>query len=648
LIDSDTALSQILSCFKPMEMENDIQTLIMQRAHEEVLREILKDMEDENGKIKTYKGGRYERIEKESTKDDKEKEEEVESEDELEISPKWIDHGPKPRDLTTLVLNIFLHKINVGLSLESQTIMSLNGKYIYIVVRADEQDLKNIAEESHYTMQLAIGLTDLTSLEPCDMFYRPLRKCNTNIKEIEDLEDELKEYFAIVEGNVKELLKDQPLELNQKAEVKGDVNDRQWTTYYEYLKIIKEGYEDFKKFTFKRPHIKGVHLRNLAVNALKEANARTRSRAKLYNLWQRLGVPKEVGAYADYIDDPEKEYLWRKYIKDESLKRSIFRDLDRCRLTNVLINKVIHNKRLIKHGFLNCNFNFHNNFELFGTPRFEQVDDDPLEEKNEQELQARELFASEVPTGLKKKWRWILPPVTAIRNYFGEKIAFYVHYLNFYTIMLIFPGIIGIPAFILQTIFDHEGDGKEVYESTNSIFSLVVVVWAVVFYELWKRQEVKYSVMWGQNDYEEDQVERVDFNGIERRSPIDDQKDRYFSLFKRLFRIIFSIFVTFTLIGTVLAMIYGLFELRQFLFEEWEGKWYQSYVTTIVSTINAVQIFVFNYIYNFLAFILSKFENHKTETAFERSLITKTFFFQFVNSFNSLFYIAFIKRHEEG
>jgi hypothetical protein len=531
-----------------MEMENDIQTLIMQRAHEEVLREILKDMEDENGKIKTYKGGRYERINKDRTKDGEEKKDGMESEDELDISPKWIDHGPKPKDLATLVLNVFLHKINVGLSLESKTIMSLNGNYIYIVIRADEQDLRNIAEESRYTMQLDIGLTDLTSLEPCDMFYRPLRKCNTHIKEIEDLEEELKEYFAIVEGNVKELLKDQPLELNQKAEVIGDVNDGQWRTYYEYLKIIKEGYEDFKKFTYKRPHIKGVHLRNLAVNAIKEANANTQSGAKIYNLWERLGVPNDVGAYADYIDNPDKEYLWRKYIQDESLQRSIFRDSDRVRLTNIMINKLIHNKRLAKHGYLSCNFNFHNNFELFGIHRFELAENDPMEENNEQELQAKKLFASEVPTGLKKKWIWILPPVSAIRNYFGEKIAFYVHFLNFYTIMLIFPGIIGIPAFVMQTIFDHEGEGKEVYESTNSIFSLVVVVWAVIFYELWKREEAKYTVIWGQIDYEEDQVERVDFNGVERRSPIDDHRDKYFSVFKRLIRLILSILVTLTLI----------------------------------------------------------------------------------------------------
>jgi hypothetical protein len=85
---------------------------------------------------------------------------------EIDINPNWFDRGPEPKDLTTLVINIFLYRINVGLSLESQTVMSINGDYIYIVVKADDQDLRRIAEENNYTMQLTIGLTDLTSLEP--------------------------------------------------------------------------------------------------------------------------------------------------------------------------------------------------------------------------------------------------------------------------------------------------------------------------------------------------------------------------------------------------------------------------------------------------------------------------------------------------
>lgn len=149
-----------------MRMENDIQSIIMQRAHEEVLREIINGMENEQGKVKTYKGGRFEKIDKQATTDGKQKLDEENAKEEVDITPNWFDHGPEPRDLTTLVFNIFLYRINVGLSLESQNVMSINGDYIYIVVKADEQDLRRIAEESNYTMQLAIGLTDLTSLEP--------------------------------------------------------------------------------------------------------------------------------------------------------------------------------------------------------------------------------------------------------------------------------------------------------------------------------------------------------------------------------------------------------------------------------------------------------------------------------------------------
>lgn len=38
-------------------------------------------------------------------------------------------------------------------------------------------------------------------------------------------------------------------------------------------------------------------------------------------------------------------------------------------------------------------------------------------------------------------------------------------------------------------------------------------------------------------------------------------------------------------------------------------------------------------------------ENHRTDTEYEDNLIAKTFMFQFVNSYASLVYIAFIKEH---
>lgn len=52
-------------------------------------------------------------------------------------------------------------------------------------------------------------------------------------------------------------------------------------------------------------------------------------------------------------------------------------------------------------------------------------------------------------------------------------------------------------------------------------------------------------------------------------------------------------------------------------------------------------------VYNRVAVLLTDAENHRTDTAYEDSLIGKTFVFQFVNSFASLFYIAFVKQYAE-
>ncbi len=43
---------------------------------------------------------------------------------------------------------------------------------------------------------------------------------------------------------------------------------------------------------------------------------------------------------------------------------------------------------------------------------------------------------------------------------------------------------------------------------------------------------------------------------------------------------------------------------------------------------------------------LNGFENYRTDTDYEDALIGKVFLFQFVNSYISLFYIAFIKNFE--
>jgi hypothetical protein len=93
------------------------------------------------------------------------------------------------------------------------------------------------------------------------------------------------------------------------------------------------------------------------------------------------------------------------------------------------------------------------------------------------------------------------------------------------------------------------------------------------------------------------------------------------------------------------------------------GFW-GAYASSVASLVNAFQIQFMNIVYGQLAVWLTDRENHRcvqprcvcstpilinrTDTHYEDSLIAKLFAFQFVNSYASFFYVAFIKKFTEG
>ncbi len=127
-------------------------------------------------------------------------------------------------------------------------------------------------------------------------------------------------------------------------------------------------------------------------------------------------------------------------------------------------------------------------------------------------------------------------------------------------------------------------------------------------------------------------------------NPVNGQPMRYFPRREFYFRLCFSTNVISVLVGVVIAAVAGIFALRIFLSRlrqlTFGGMQWGS---TITALINAVQIQVLNWVYNSIAIYLTEYENHRTDTEYEDALIAKTFIFQFVNSFASLFYISFVK-----
>jgi anoctamin-10/anoctamin-7 len=65
----------------------------------------------------------------------------------------------------------------------------------------------------------------------------------------------------------------------------------------------------------------------------------------------------------------------------------------------------------------------------------------------------------------------------------------------------------------------------------------------------------------------------------------------------------------------------------------------------IPAVLQSVSIAVFSATWKFVSLQLTVFENHRTDTAFEDSLIVKTFSFEFVNKYAACFYAAFAKKY---
>lgn len=138
--------------------------------------------------------------------------------------------------------------------------------------------------------------------------------------------------------------------------------------------------------------------------------------------------------------------------------------------------------------------------------------------------------------------------------------------------------------------------------------------------------------------------DRPQFEGEVIPSAITGENMRYFPRDQYLYRLGFSANVISALVFIVIGVVAGIFALRISLSHmKALNVGGMQLGSTITALINAVQIQVLNAIYNEVAVALTEYENHRTNTEYEDSLIAKTFIFQFVNSFASLFYIAFVK-----
>lgn len=558
---------------------------------------------------------------------------------------KVYDYCTKAQDFLSVIRNAIMFKLVGGLGLKVKQVVSKSGEFIFLVITADEADLEIEAERTRYSKEMEIALTDIQSLFPCDKNLRPMQL-------LKHSDQEIKELFKSVQPFIEKALKHckKIINFDYKYEPSG-VTPGQWTAYKIYLTLLKDGISRIEESINSNKNQMFLFQR-LIRESLDKVNFGQQKEDKLMNLWDQLGIEKPLSPFSEFQRseaDSEMYSLWRTYEVDDSGKRSMFSLMERLRLLYSYINTQINLQALHKNKLVLGHFPLQNDWQLKG-----KTINNGLASATEDRLLKNILIdirskSSNSDLPLMQCWTTSLInqkiPLNKIKNYFGEKIAFYFEFLRYYQISLLLPSIIGIVVFSIQKSLDQNSLPVLIL---NIIYSVLMTIWAIVFLEIWKRKEAAMAIQWGQTKFEQIEIPRPQFFGKQRRSPItDDMDEMHFSSIERCKYICFGITISAMIICMILGIVAGLLIFRNVYSNRYTINGID-YSVIISSTLNALQIQFFNYVYSKLVVKLTEMENHKTQVQYEDSLIIKTFIFQFVNSFNSLCYIAFIKTNVEG
>lgn len=280
-------------------------------------------------------------------------------------------------------------------------------------------------------------------------------------------------------------------------------------------------------------------------------------------------------------------------------------------------------------------------------------------------------------------------PLDEVAAYFGTEVAFYFLWMQSYTQWLLPPAVLGVISVMVNELSNSDAevraadtDGQEGLTLGNMltfIFAMVMLVWATLALESFNRNTQKRAHMWGVVGFEgERERVRPDYIRLIREhrdaetwqvneltrlfsiSAIDSEKRRaswrkqlrkdlevynelwYFPNIERTKQYWFSAIVCLITVAVVLVIMVGVLTVPDVLFGP-DSTVFGMETRAVASGIsNGLVIPLLNYLYfQYIARWLNDREMHRFHSTYNNSLIIKLFVFQFVNSYCSLFVIAF-------
>ncbi|XP_066148761.1 anoctamin-10 [Euwallacea fornicatus] len=224
--------------------------------------------------------------------------------------------------------------------------------------------------------------------------------------------------------------------------------------------------------------------------------------------------------------------------------------------------------------------------------------------------------------------KFIKQPIGDIMDYFGESIALYFAFLEFYTLALSVSAVLGLLGYIIS--------------ETVPFFCVFNVICVTLFLELWKRKSNELAYKWGTIGMTSLDEPRPQFRGVMGVDAVTGkvcpQSPRYITYVK-----MYLVSIPVVIFCMILAFFLMLLSIwAEDYIKQMEGQNY--YLIMVPSIVYSILVMVISVYFKDFAAYLTEWENHRTQSQFERHRVTKLVLFEFVNNFLSLFYIAFVIR----
>lgn len=217
--------------------------------------------------------------------------------------------------------------------------------------------------------------------------------------------------------------------------------------------------------------------------------------------------------------------------------------------------------------------------------------------------------------------------IDKVRDYFGERVAFYFLFMAHFNAWLILPAVVGIVLALVDLIVGTPDNFTLIFMCTGAC------IWLILFMHFWRCKCARHAIRWGTLDLSpSDEPTRPEFKGVNRINPVTGRIDRYYPWSKRVGSLCLSFAAVLAASVFVIIFFSFLFWMRSITGDRY-----------LFQFLTAVSVELANMMFTHVAKHLTNEENHRTQQEVASHFMWKTVLFKFACCYFPLYFLAFVK-----